>query len=180
MKCIYCNHYILYDLKNGSYKCAKCKRKFSTKKLDRKKRILRDFLQGFNPTEISKKENISYASVVKEIQNIRKVMASICEKEYLKKENIEEFNEYQFNNISFLTISYGAKVYNLLLTTTPSLQSQLININSNKTIPKFWRYFEKFMKKFKGIKEENFFYYLKEAEFRFNKFEIDVIDLINF
>ncbi len=177
MKCIYCGHYILYKLKEGNLKCARCKKKISIKKLERKEKILREFLKGFTPAQIAEKENISYATVVKEVQNIRKVMAQICENEFLKKESIEEFNEYQFKNISFLTINYHDKVYNLLLTTTPSLQSQIIKIKSNKTIPQFWSYFEKFIKKFKGVREENFFYYLKEAEFRFNKFEIELKDL---
>jgi len=32
----------------------------------------------------------------------------------------------------------------------------------------FWSYFETFMRPFKGVKKENLFYYLKEAEFKFN------------
>jgi len=32
----------------------------------------------------------------------------------------------------------------------------------------FWNYFENFMRTFKGVKKENLFYYLKEAEFKFN------------
>jgi len=32
----------------------------------------------------------------------------------------------------------------------------------------FWNYFETFMCAFKGVKKENIFYYLKEAEFKFN------------
>jgi len=32
----------------------------------------------------------------------------------------------------------------------------------------FWDYFETFMCAFKGVKKENLFYYLKEAEFKFN------------
>lgn len=32
----------------------------------------------------------------------------------------------------------------------------------------FWNYFELFMHHFKGVKQENLIYYLKEAEFKFN------------
>jgi len=204
MSCIYCNHYILYKLKEGYYKCAKCKRKFSPKKLDNKAKILHSFLQGLTALEISKKYNFSYATVIKEVNYIRKVMAKICEDEFMKKDKIIEYSEYLYipktnkkkpSSIylaqNFLTIDYGNKVYNILLSNMLNYksfskeeiknlfrQSYIINIKYNITIPLFWEYFEKFIIKFKGVKEENFFYYLKEAEFRFNKFKIELKDIL--
>ena len=203
MSCIYCEHYILYKLKDGYYKCAKCKRKFSPKKIERKAKILKGFLDFLTPKEISKKYNISYATVVKEIKNIRRVIANICEEEFLKKENIHEFEEYLYipkslkNTPSsiykaqnFLTIDYGGKIYNIMLsnmkiyeTFSPEeiksmfRQSKIIKIYEKTTIKKFWLYFEEFIKKFKGVSEEEFFYYLKEAEFRFNGYKIEIKDL---
>ncbi|MEO1923932.1 MAG: hypothetical protein ABGX25_05410 [Nautiliaceae bacterium] len=203
MSCIYCNHYILYKLNDGYYKCAKCKRKFSPKKIERKAKILKGFLDLLTPNEISKKYNISYATVVKEIKHIRRVIANICEKEFLKKENINEFEEYLYipkslkkspNSIykaqNFLTIDYGGKIYNIMLsnmknyeTLSPNeiksmfRQSKIIKIYEKTTIKKFWIFFEEFIKKFKGISEKEFFYYLKEAEFRFNGYKIEVKDL---
>jgi len=204
MSCIYCEHYILYKLKNGYYKCAKCKRKFSPKKIDRKAKILKGFLDELKPTEISEKYNISYATVVKEIKHIRRVIANICEEEFLKKENIKEFEEYLYipqslkrnpNSIykaqNFLTIDYGGKIYNIMLSNmknyeilTPDeiksmfRQSRIIKIYEKTLIKKFWLYFEEFIKRFKGISEEEFFYYLKEAEFRFNNYKIELKDII--
>ncbi len=198
MSCIYCNHYILYKLKDGYYKCAKCKRKFSPKKIERKAKILKGFLDELTPTEISKKYNISYATVVKEIKKIRILIAQICEEEFLKKQNIKEFEEYFYipnKNLykaqNFLTIDYGGKVYNIMLSSMKNYknfseeeikrffrQSRIIKIYEKTTIKNFWLYFNGFIKKFKGVSEENFFYYLKEAEFRFNKFEINLSDLI--
>jgi transposase-like protein len=35
-------------------------------------------------------------------------------------------------------------------------------------ITKFWNYFEDSILKYNGINDENFFYYLKEIEFKFN------------
>jgi len=32
--------------------------------------------------------------------------------------------------------------------------------------------------KFKGVTDEKFFYYLKEAEFRYNKFKLELKDII--
>ena len=196
MSCVYCGHYILYKLKDGNYKCAKCKRKFSPKKLQRKAKILKGFLDELTPQEISKKYNISYATIVKEIKNIRIIMAQICEDEFLKKEDIKEFEEYIYipknKNIkkaqNFLTIDFGGKIYNIMLSSLKNYefdeikkimkQSRIIKIYEKKLIKNFWEYFENFIKKYKGISEENFFYYLKEAEFRFNGYKIEVKDLI--
>ena len=197
MSCVYCGHYILYKLKDGNFKCAKCKRKFSPKKLTRKAQILKGFLDELNPNEISKKYNISYASVVKEIKNIRIIMAKICEDEFLMKNEIKEFEEYIYipnknikNAQNFLTIDFGGKVYNIMLSSLKNYdfnekeinsmlkQSRIIKIYEKKLIKEFWEYFENFMKKFKGIKEDNFFYYLKEAEFRFNNYKLELKDLI--
>ena len=198
MSCIYCGHYILYKLSDGNYKCAKCKRKFSPKKLTRKANILKGFLDELNPKEISKKYNISYATVVKEIKNIRIVMAQICEDEFLKKEDIKEFEEYLYipknKNINsaqnFLTIDFGGKIYNIMLSSLKNYnfdekelkkmfnQNRIIKIYDKKLIKEFWKYFENFIKKYKGVREDNFFYYLKEAEFRFNKYKIEMKDLI--
>ena len=204
MSCIYCNHYILYKTKEGYYKCAKCKRKFSPKKLQRKAKILKGFLDELTPIQISKKYNISYLTVVKEIKNIRKAIVQICEEEFLKKYEIKEFEEYLYipkslkkdkNSIykaqNFLTIDYGDKIYNILLTSMKNykfidynqiksmfLQSKIIKIQTKANLIKFWEYFENFITKFKGVNEENFFLYLKEAEFRFNKFKIEVKDIV--
>jgi DNA-directed RNA polymerase subunit RPC12/RpoP len=204
MSCVYCDHYILYKLNNGYYKCAKCKRKFSPKKIDRKAKILHSFLMELTPSEISEKYGFAYASVVREIQHIREVMAKICEDEFLKKNEIVEFDEYLYvpktnkkdlksiyKAQNFLTIDYGGKIYNILLNDMKIYenmnpeeikklmrQSHIIKIKQNINIPLFWEYFENFITKFKGIKKESFFYYLKEAEFRFNKFKIEVKNIV--
>ena len=204
MSCIYCGHYILYKLKDGNFKCAKCKRKFSPKKIERKAKILKGFLDELTPKEISQKYNIAYKSVVNEIQHIRKVIADICEKEFLKKQDIKEFEEYLYipktkkndikslyNAQNFLTIDYGGKIYNILLSSMKNYenlnvdelksifsQNRIIKIKKKEKIKEFWQYFENFIVKFKGINEENFFYYLKEAEFRFNGFKIGVEEVI--
>jgi transposase-like protein/DNA-directed RNA polymerase subunit RPC12/RpoP len=206
MSCIYCNHYILYKLKNGYYKCAKCKRKFSPKKIDKKAKILKGFLDELTPTQIAEKYDISYATVVKEIKNIRKILLNKCEEEFLKKQDIKEFNEYLYipktnrknkNFIytaqNFLTIDYGGKIYNILLSDMSKYkelnyeeiksllrQTQIIKVQKEILIYKFWEYFEEFIKKYKGIKKENFIYYLKEAEFRFNNFKLSVNELVKY
>jgi transposase-like protein/DNA-directed RNA polymerase subunit RPC12/RpoP len=188
-KCIYCGHYILYKLSDGNLKCAKCKRKFSPKKIKRKEIILKLFLQNLTPTKIAKISNISYATVVKEIKNIRINMAQICEDKFLEKNQISEFEEYLYipnkdiyKAENFLTIDYG-HIYNILLSDMKNyenlsqkeiksmfLQRRIIKYQNHIKIQQFWDYFEEFMKKFRGVNKHNFFYYLKEAEFRFNNF----------
>ena len=190
--CIYCGHYILYKLSEGNLKCAKCKRKFSPKKYQRKKLILEQFLNGLNPMQISNKYNFSYVSVVNEIKNIRIEMAQVCEDKFLEKNNICEFEEYLYipnkdiyKAENFLTIDYGGYIYNIMLSDMKNyenldekeiksmfLQSKIIKIQNQLKIQQFWDYFENFMKKYRGIKKNNFFYYLKEAEFRFNDFRL--------
>jgi len=197
MSCIYCGHYILYKLKEGNYKCARCKKKFSPKKIDRKAKILKGFLNQLTPTQIAKKYNFAYASVVNEIKHIRLVMAKICEDKFLENQNVKEFEEYLYipnkdihKAQNFLTIDYGY-IYNIMLSDMKNyenmndkeikslfLQSRIIKYQNHIKIQQFWDYFEKFMKTFRGVNKNNFFYYLKEAEFRFNKFKIELKDLL--
>lgn len=96
-----------------------------------------------------------------------------------------------FDSHNFLTFSYGEHVYTLLM---PSLNmykqqflednlegvyykefskfmrtSKIIKISEHdNAISKFWHYFEQFITSFKGVSNEHFPYYLKEAEFKFN------------
>jgi transposase-like protein len=47
--------------------------------------------------------------------------------------------------------------------------SKIIKISEHdNAITKFWHYFEQFITSFKGVSNEHFPYYLKEAEFKFN------------
>ena len=39
---------------------------------------------------------------------------------------------------------------------------------AQSTITKFWDYFEVFILQYKGVSDEQFIFYLKEAEWRFN------------
>lgn len=42
----------------------------------------------------------------------------------------------------------------------------------------FWKYLEENLKKYKGVDEENFFYYLKECEFKFNYLQNKQIEIL--
>ncbi len=96
-----------------------------------------------------------------------------------------------FDAYNFITFDYGGKIYNLMMPDLsrfkPSfLEDGLDDIyykefqrflkihrvaklaSQKNKITEFWKYFENFILKYKGVNRENFFYYLKEAEFKFN------------
>lgn len=109
---------------------------------------------------------------------------------YLPKSK-KRIKENIFNAQNFLTFHYDDKVYNLLMTDLNQYKEQFLDdgageayfkefskfmmfnkiSKTNKrenTITKFWMFFEESILKYKGVKNENFFYYLKEIEFKFN------------
>lgn len=92
---------------------------------------------------------------------------------------------------NFITFAYEDKVYNFLLPSLKRLEtivdakdSSLSNKDefkkfiltnrisklksSESTITKFWSFFEVFITPYRGVKNEYFLSYLKEAEFKFN------------
>lgn len=87
----------------------------------------------------------------------------------------------------FLTLSYDDTIYNIMMPKTKQslfhmkedqghkLMMKYLKFNtisklskSQNTITKFWDYFEKFICRYKGVSNEKFVFYLKEAEWRFN------------
>lgn len=95
---------------------------------------------------------------------------------------------YFFDSIGVLGMAYETKIYTLLLPDQFShlkhLSRDLIDMHYyaqylhnhkmahfqsfNNIINQFWIFLEEFMLHFKGVNQENFIYYLKEAEFKFN------------
>lgn len=96
-----------------------------------------------------------------------------------------------FDAHNFLTFSYGEQVYTLLMPSLGMFKQQFIEDNLedmyhkefskfmrtskiikiseyDNVITKFWHYFEHSITAFKGVSNEHFPYYLKEAEFKFN------------
>ncbi len=104
----------------------------------------------------------------------------------------KKIQRYIFDAQNFLTFVYDTtKVYNLLMPNLNRYKTQFLKdgldeiyfkefskfmmfnkiAKFNKqenTITKFWNFFEEFILKYKGINNENFIYYLKECEFKFN------------
>ena len=103
----------------------------------------------------------------------------------------KKIDENIFDAQNFLTFHYEDKVYNLLMPNLNRYKNQFLNDGIDKAyfhefskfmmfnkiakiqnrenlITKFWIFLEKSITMYKGIKYDNFFYYLKEIEFKFN------------
>ncbi len=96
-----------------------------------------------------------------------------------------------FDAYNFITFDYGGKIYNILMPDLSKYKNsflqdglqevyykeferflklnKIIKLKSkNNLLKKFWLFFENSITKYKGVNRENFFYYLKECEFKFN------------
>ncbi len=119
---------------------------------------------------------------------------------YLEK-NKKKAKENIFDAQNFLTFYFDDKIYNLPLTDLNQYKKEFLNDGLDKAyfkefsknmmlnkiakiqkidnlITKFWLYFETEILKYKGIKRENFFYYLKEVEFKFNYTKDEQIEIL--
>ena len=109
---------------------------------------------------------------------------------YLQKSK-KKVKENIFDAQNFLTFHYNDKVYNLLMSNLNIYKNQFLDDGAseayfkefskfmmmnkiskvqktNNLITQFWNFFEESILKYKGVKDENFFSYLKEIEFKFN------------
>jgi len=96
-----------------------------------------------------------------------------------------------FDAHNFLTFDYGGRVYTLMMPPLDRYKEHFLSDgleevyyrefsrylafhrvarlqSRDNTIERFWRYLEELLPRYKGIRRENFVYYLKEAEFKFN------------
>ncbi len=193
MKCPFCNHNKLYLLKTKQLKCANCKKKFSIKKIEQQYKIIELFCDDFTAYQTAKTLLLNYQTVKNEYENLRKIIANFLENQFVNK-NVQEYDEYLYLEKSknskleilkaknFLTFHYENSVYNLLMpemnrynNLEPKELSRFISLNKiskkdkkETIIQNFWEFFESSIVKYRGVKEKNFFYYLKEIEFKFN------------
>jgi len=133
----------------------------------------RKYITTFVEEEYKKKDVLEYDEYIYLEQSKQKV-----------KENI-------FDAINFMTFHYEDKVYNILMPNLYRYKNQFLNDGADESyfkefskfmmlnkiskiqkreniIAHFWIFFEESILKYKGINKENFFYYLKEIEFKFN------------
>lgn len=97
-------------------------------------------------------------------------------------------NRYLFDAIGILGMLYGNRIHTLLLPdqfahlknleeTSIEKETYARYLNQHKVahydsfdnaLVDFWHFLESWLEHFKGVSKENFIYYLKEAEFKFN------------
>ncbi|MDD2698347.1 MAG: transposase [Arcobacteraceae bacterium] len=162
-------------------------------KINRKNQLIECFCNNFSINQTAKFFGLNYQTVTNEYKNIRENIANFLETQYSNKE-VLEYDEYLylekskkikeklFEAKNFLTFHYEDKVYNILMPNIarykdiePKDFSRFMSLNKISKLEKketiiqnFWEFFENSILKYKGVKEENFFYYLKEIEFKFN------------
>jgi transposase len=135
--------------------------------------LFRSLIANYLENEYRDKKVIEYDEYIYLPQSKKKI-----------KENI-------FDAQNFLSFYYEEKVYNLLMPSLNMYKQQFLDDGAqaiyfkefskfmmlnkiSKTqkkeniITNFWLFFEESILKYKGIRHDNFFYYLKEIEFKFN------------
>ena len=195
--CIYCANKTLYSLANGHLKCSKCQKKFSPKKYLRQLQIAQGFCDDESANELSKKLGLNYETVAGIYAKLRIHLAYFAQLEFENHESyISEYDEYlyipknkqkEIENIydaqNFLIFDYG-KIYTLMLPFSSKflryaqdpaevkrfvMHNKIARLQSSmNTINDFCRFFEENIKRYKGVSGQNFHYYLKEIEFKFN------------
>jgi transposase-like protein len=206
--CPFCDSKRLYHLKDEYNKCSFCNKKFSLKKLHKDNTIIEFFCNNINANKCSKILNLNYRTVQNRYVLFRRLIANYSEKNYHSSiqdnSSYEEF--YYFTNrqksnkrkslydaINIIGFYSNKNIFTLLMPKLPTYNSKkdtksfesylkwhkIYSQNSYTTpLNVFWKYLEENLKKYKGINEENFFFYLKECEFKFNHLQNRQIEIL--
>jgi transposase len=199
--CPYCQNKRLYILQDDYRKCSYCKKKFSLKKVEMDIKAIEFFCNNINANKASKILKTNYRTVQNRYMFFRKLIAIYNEElHYNSVQDRSSYDEfYYFTNrqkaekkrslyeaINIIGFYSNKQIYTLLMPRLPNYNTQddnkvyenylkwhRISSKDSYTTPLkvFWRYLEENLKKYKGINEENFFYYLKECEFKFNNLQ---------
>lgn len=207
-RCPYCNNKHLYELQDNFSKCSSCKRKFSLKKLQKDIRVIELFCNQVSANSCANILNVNYRTIKNRYDIFRKLIANYLEEVYhcsiKDNSSYEEF--YYFNlkqkkqkkrslydAINIIGFYSNKRIYTLLMPKLPKYNSQeeyktfenylkwhrLFSQDSYSTpLSIFWKYLEKNLRKYKGVDEKNFFFYLKECEFKFNYLQNEQIQIL--
>lgn len=207
-KCPFCKAKRLYKLQNNYKKCSSCYKKFSVKKVETDYTIISFFCNNISANKCAKILNLNYRTVQNRYILFRKLISIYLEKEYyssvLDNSSYEEFYYFSqkekkkkkkslYNAINILGFYSNRKIFTLLMPQLPNYENQedshtfekylrwhRINSQDSYKTPLnvFWKYLEENLKKYKGVNEKNFFYYLKECEFKFNYLQNKQIEIL--
>ena len=207
MICQNCNNTTFYTLANDYIKCKTCAKKYSLKKLQKDNLIIIQFCENKNALKISKELELNYKTVKDRFDIFRKRIALFLEHEYNHSiKDYNEYEEFYYikerekkkkkkslsESINIMGFYSNKKVYTLLM---PKIGRRAFDIedgfiqylnwnkihslNSHQTnLNIFWKFLEDNLKKYKGVEEDNFFYYLKESEFKFNYTKDEQIEIL--
>lgn len=207
MICQNCNNTTFYTLANDYIKCKTCAKKYSLKKLQKDDLIIIQFCENKNALEVSKELELNYKTVKDRFDIFRKRIALFLEHEYNHSiKDYNEYEEFYYikerekkkkkkslsESINIMGFYSNKKVYTLLM---PKIGRRAFDIedgfiqylnwnkihslNSHQTnLNIFWKFLEDNLKKYKGVEEDNFFYYLKESEFKFNYTKDEQIEIL--
>ena len=207
-RCPYCDNRHLYNLQDNYKKCSSCKKKFSIKKLETDITVIEFFCNQISANKCAKLLNVNYRTIKNRYNIFRKLISNYLEENYqtLPKDNSSYEEFYYFNDkqkkekkkslyeaINIIGFYSNKKIYTLLMPRLPLYNNE----EDNKTFENylkwhrifskdsystplniFWKYLEKNLRKYKGIDDENFFYYLKECEFKFNYLQNEQIQIL--
>jgi transposase-like protein len=178
------------------------------KKLRKEQEIKNTFIQNLTALESSQNLEVNYRTIKDRYDEYRYKIALFLEDEYNRsiKDNSEYEEYYYFNQrqknkrkkslyeaINIMGFYSNDRVYTLLM---PKLRQKTLEEDdsfekylkwhklhskqSHKTkLYEFWILLEENLKKYKGVKEAHFFYYLKECEFRFNYSKLEQEEVLN-
>lgn len=206
-KCPFCEAKNPYLLKSHYCKCRICQKKYSLKKLRQDKEIINAFCTNKNALESAKRLKVNYRTVQNKYYLFRQLITLYLEENYFSHTQSNcAYQEYFFfpkkpkhknqllKAINFIAYYHNKKVFTLLM---PKVElsddnkanedyeryiywHKLQSEDSFKTpLCIFFAFMEQNLKKYKGIDEKNFFFYLKESEFKYNFLIHEQINILN-
>ena len=95
-KCIFCDNYGLYRLKDKRVKCKNCNRRYSLKKLKRDMQILYYFYLEISAKKTASEMDLDYGVIHRKFMQFRKSIASYCNAEAIKLNGELELDESYF------------------------------------------------------------------------------------
>jgi len=207
MKCPNCQSKSFYQLANNYIKCKKCTKKISLKKREKDILIVEKFCENKNALQTANELDLHYKTVKDRFDFLRKNIAIFLEDIYHSSiKDYTEYEEYYYlknsekkrkkkslnNSINIIGFYSNQRVYTLLM---PSVRNsgleedgfmqymiwyRLRSKNAHQTnLQIFWKYLDNNLRKYKGINKENFFYYIKEYEFKFNYTKSEQLAILN-
>lgn len=95
-KCIFCNKYGLYRLKDKRIKCKNCNKKYSLLKLKRDLEILYYFYLEVSARKTAKEMNLDYSVIHRKFMDFRRSITNYCDKQNEKLKGELELDESYF------------------------------------------------------------------------------------